>query len=435
MNNIEIIQISIDYIEENLKTEITANELAQKVGFSIFHYYRIFQNIVGIPVMQYVLHRRLMHSLYEISQGNKIIDVALSYGFDTYAGFFKAFKREYNYSPSQYVKRHVIKMPNKINLKQEVFMITHKKLKEILSYWNLENEITTDIYYEETNNISSNIWYVGDSYLIKATTNLSALKTSIDITESLQKSGLISPTPIPTKDGQNYILNNGIYFSLTKRLKGNYIKSSAIYKNDLSHARYIGEIIGQLHLILKEHDKDIMCNNNNLFESVSNWALPEVKKIMNLPENFSNEYITTFGKLYDKLPKQIIHRDPNPSNIILENDILSGFIDFESSERNIRIFDPCYASTAILSETFESSAIKKENLDKWIEIYKNVILGYDTVCKLSEEEKQALPYVIFSIQMICIAYFSTVDKYKELAEINKKMLEWLFKNKDKLFVK
>jgi AraC-like DNA-binding protein len=30
------------------------------------------------------------------------IDVALSYGFETHAGFFKAFKREFSCSPTKY---------------------------------------------------------------------------------------------------------------------------------------------------------------------------------------------------------------------------------------------------------------------------------------------------------------------------------------------
>ena len=48
--NLTIIQKSIDYIEDNLKTDITAKELSEMAGFSIFHYYRLFQSAVGMPV-------------------------------------------------------------------------------------------------------------------------------------------------------------------------------------------------------------------------------------------------------------------------------------------------------------------------------------------------------------------------------------------------
>ena len=42
-----MIQQSLDYIEENLQTEITAAELAEEAGFSMFHYYRVFQSATG----------------------------------------------------------------------------------------------------------------------------------------------------------------------------------------------------------------------------------------------------------------------------------------------------------------------------------------------------------------------------------------------------
>ena len=51
---------------------------------------------------------------------------------------------------------------------------------------------------------------------------------------------------------------------------------------------------------------------------------------------------------------------------------------------------------------------------------------------MSEKEKEALPYIVFSIQMICVAYFSESEKYAELAEINQKMLRQLITHRDML---
>ena len=91
MENRECIQQSLDQIEAELASEISANELAKKAGYSLFHYYHIFQKEVGMPVMQYIMRRRLLHGIYEIDQGEKKIDAALRYGFLTYSGFYKAF--------------------------------------------------------------------------------------------------------------------------------------------------------------------------------------------------------------------------------------------------------------------------------------------------------------------------------------------------------
>ncbi|MBU5675481.1 hypothetical protein KQI88_03510 [Alkaliphilus sp. MSJ-5] len=42
MDTIDILQRTIDYIEENLKSEISADELAKLSGFSTYHFYHIF---------------------------------------------------------------------------------------------------------------------------------------------------------------------------------------------------------------------------------------------------------------------------------------------------------------------------------------------------------------------------------------------------------
>lgn len=57
MYHINIIQQSLDYIEDNLKTEISIAELANMAGYSLYHYERIFKNLVGISISQYIKRR------------------------------------------------------------------------------------------------------------------------------------------------------------------------------------------------------------------------------------------------------------------------------------------------------------------------------------------------------------------------------------------
>lgn len=430
MRNLDIIQKSIDYIEENLKTEIVAQELADKANFSLFYYYRLFQTAVGIPIMQYIVRRKLLYAIYEISQGNKMIDTALSYGFNTYAGFYKAFKREFGYTPKQFLKNYKFNKPYKINLfKEEHIMVTHKKVREILKNWNLENEIITDIFYESGEK-NDHAFYVGDYYVIKFFANLGTLKKYVDISKSLENFGLSATTPIKTTAGEEIVEDGQLYFSLTRRLQGEHIKAFNMYKGDYKDkARFVGEIIGQLSLALAK--VDVVVNDVNIYDNVKNWALPKTKDMFNIPKRFWKDTIESFGTLYSTLPKQIIHRDPNPSNIIMAEDTW-GFIDFDLSERNVRIFDPCYATTAILSESFDEN--NEENLSEWIEIYKNIIYGYDSVTKLSDNEKKAIPYVILSNQLICCAWLSEQEKYKTIFQVNKKMTKWVCENFDKLMI-
>ena len=418
----ELIQESLDYIEDNLTCEISAQELSERAGFSLFHYYRLFQTAVGLPVMQYILRRRLLGAIYEISCGSKMIDAELRYGFETHAGFYKAFVREIGCTPAQYLKRYKVKKPYRINIfEEEHSMVSHKKVTTILKAWGLEKETVSDIYYEGTGNKNESAVYVGSDYVLKYAANLGKLKSHIAISKALENVGLYAATPVETLAGEEYLADGELYFCLTKRLPGQQVKLGAMYEEGFAEkARFIGEVIGQLSKALA--NVDALVEEADMYGSVVNWAIPQLTGKLNVSEQVFCDYEETFGALYEKLPKQVIHRDPNPGNIILAEDKW-GFIDFELSEKNVRIFDPCYAATAILSESYEDG--NEAKLAKWIQIYKNIITGYDDVVKLTEEEKKAIPYVVLSNQLLALAWFAGQEKFAELYETNKKMTEWM----------
>jgi len=421
MDNRELIQKSLDYIEQHLQAQITASELAEMAGFSLFHYYRLFQQATGLPVMQYILRRRLLHGVYAIRQGSSKTDAALAYGFDTYAGFYKAFCREYGCTPSVFLKSSRARRPCRIDItKEEAMTVTHKKAARILENWNLSMESVADIYYEGTGNRNENAFCIGQDYVLKYTANFGKLKKHIELSKALENIGLISAVPVPTAEGAEYIRDGELYYCLTRRLPGRQMVSSCFGEGD---GRFVGEIIGRLHLALKTVDACV--TDADLPGTVRNWALPRAKEALGLSEAFCEEYLAAFSRLYPALPRQIIHRDPNPGNIICAGNKW-GFIDFELAERNVRIYDPCYAATAVLSETFG-----QEN-EKWLEICRDILLGYDSVARLTEAEREAVPYVILANQFACVAWFAEQDKYREILEINKRMTLWLIENMDAL---
>jgi len=55
----------------------------------------------------------LEYALYDLSQGKRIIDVAMDYGFETHAGFTKAFKKHFGYPPSVYLLHITASPPEK----------------------------------------------------------------------------------------------------------------------------------------------------------------------------------------------------------------------------------------------------------------------------------------------------------------------------------
>lgn len=421
MDNRVIIQKSIDYIEDNLKTELTAAELAEMAHVSVFHYYRLFQQATGFPVMQYILRRRLLHGVFAMKQGSTKTDAAMTYGFDTYAGFYKAFCREFGATPSDFLSACRAKRPYRIDITgEEQIMITHKTASRILRHWNLEKETISDIYYEGSGYKNENACYVGEYYVLKYTANPEKLQTNMDVTKALADAGLLSAIPIPAADGREYIQEGGVYFCLTRRIPGSQMNSGKFNRNT---ARFVGEMIGQLHLVLSRREAPV--READLLGTVRDWALPRVRETLKLTEAFCRDYTDTLTALYPSLPRQIIHRDPNPGNIICSDEGW-GFIDFDLAERNVRIYDPCYAATAVLSETFGQRS------GDWLEIYREILRGYDSIAHLTEAERTAIPYVILANQFVCTAWFAEQEKYAEIYEVNRNMTLWLLEQSDAL---
>ena len=423
----EMIQKTLDYVDGNVKENITAEELAEAAGYSVFHFYRLFQSAVGIPVMQYVLRRKLLYVIYEIGLGRKKNEVVYEYGFETYSGFYRAFIREIGYTPAQYLREYKAKKPYKINIFQEEhIMVSNKLISEMLVKWGLRDEKVSDIVFPETGEISDSAKYVGSNMVIKYTANLGTVKKSIEISRALNNVGLTAPEVIPTTDGKEYATVGELYFTLTQKVEGERVMASGLYLDDYKEkARFIGEIVGQLDLALSKID--MIADEADLGKTFSEWAIPALKGKIDLSPEVMEKCAAQFYKIYKELPRQIIHRDPNPSNIILAKDKW-GFIDFELSEENARIFDPCYAATAILSETFKEG--NEEKLLTWVEVVKEIMCGYDSVVKMTDVEKKAIPYMILANQFVSTAFFAGKDKYVELYNINKVMTEWIGRNMD-----
>jgi len=418
MHTSDIIKSSINYIEQNLKTDITAEELASMAGYSVWHYHRLFVQYTGMSVSAYIGRLRLNRALNEIAGGRRAIDVALEYGFDTYAGFYKAFVRMYGGSPKNYLSKSEVSV-----------MFTEKELRRILANWDMPQDLPIlDVYTMDGTKVSGNVWLVGEDYILKTGSRESIL-TNMKVAKALAAQGFVASTPIPAKSGDEYLDRDQIIV-LTRGIKGNPLsKSDRFGESRREFGKKYGESIARLHRALNVIESEIQPYEQNLYTHVNEWALPEVRKQniqfnMGLPDTFFEDYITNFCILSDKLPKQLIHRDPNPSNILFDGDEVTGFIDFDLSEHNVRLWDPCYCATGILSEWRGVDDIYK----KWPDVLEGIIRGYNNVNPLTTEEKQAIFYVICSIQMICTAYFEDTDKYKELAGPSRDMLKFIWKN-------
>lgn len=94
----------IKYIHEHIKENLLLSDVAEKFGYSKWHFCVKFSEYTGISFVKYVRHFKLRLASFDIISGKKITDVALDYGYDSVGGFNKAFLAEFGCYPSSYKK-------------------------------------------------------------------------------------------------------------------------------------------------------------------------------------------------------------------------------------------------------------------------------------------------------------------------------------------
>lgn len=66
----------LEFIEDNLSQPIQYESLSKIVSCSAYEFSRIFSFMAGMPVSEYIRHRRLSQAVFDIQNGSeKIIDI------------------------------------------------------------------------------------------------------------------------------------------------------------------------------------------------------------------------------------------------------------------------------------------------------------------------------------------------------------------------
>lgn len=95
-----------EYIDLHLHDRITLKQLANAAGYSPFHAARLFKEITGRAPFDYIRAIRLTKAAVSLrDEGEKVIDVAFDFVFDSHEGFTRAFSRTFGISPNEYKKR------------------------------------------------------------------------------------------------------------------------------------------------------------------------------------------------------------------------------------------------------------------------------------------------------------------------------------------
>ena len=119
----------------------------------------------------------------------------------------------------------------------------------------------------------------------------------------------------------------------------------------------------------------------------------------------------------------MIHRDIHTSNLLFENGILTGYLDFDMSQINARVFDIVYLGCSQLVENYKDES----RLKIWQEIFAGIMQGYNELVSLSEDEIKAIPSLFVFIEVLFTAFYSKIGQL-ETAKSCVEMTNWMHEN-------
>lgn len=103
----ECIRGAIDYMEAHIREGVTPRDAARAVNVSPLYLQRGFEIVSGVSMSRYLRYRRLYLAALDLVMGKeRVLDVALRYGFETPESFTKAFTRFHGATPSQVMQDH-----------------------------------------------------------------------------------------------------------------------------------------------------------------------------------------------------------------------------------------------------------------------------------------------------------------------------------------
>ena len=84
---------AVNYLEEHLEDEIDLERVAQIACCSPFHFQRMFSYLADLPLSEYIRRRKMTRAVLDLQNSDeKIIDIALKYGYESPTAFNRAFQ-------------------------------------------------------------------------------------------------------------------------------------------------------------------------------------------------------------------------------------------------------------------------------------------------------------------------------------------------------
>ena len=100
MNNLQLIEKVLYYIDEYIYEELTYERLAEVFGYSSFHFHKIFSSVTELSITEYIRKRRLTMAHKKLCETTETVaDICYNVGFNSIQTFNRVFKDTFGMQP------------------------------------------------------------------------------------------------------------------------------------------------------------------------------------------------------------------------------------------------------------------------------------------------------------------------------------------------
>ena len=277
------------------------------------------------------------------------------------------------------------------------------------------------------NNLTQVIETTSGNYVLRTyggDRSLEHIRYELSVLKALRQKDLPFeiPAPIPTRTGELFAVLSDTIVTVSP-----YLSGSMPQTENLEQAYAAGQTLAELVKVLADIEVEVTSQIMPFppLDEFKRWALVPVdpgKLIQTLPltEEEQEQLIALLENLqalppglYETLPRQIIHRDYDQSNILMAGNVVTGILDFEFCGPDFRILDLAYALSQWPSGWW-NTGVEWSVIDAFGK-------GYLQRQKLTSAELEALP-LIFRLRAGTSLFFR-FGRYQQGLETSQTLLE------------
>lgn len=95
----------VAYINDHVAEDLSLDQLSHVFFISKFYLNNQFKRYTGLTLYQFIMKKRLTVARNMLREGVSVMDACMRCGFNDYSNFLKAFKREFDRNPKEFISK------------------------------------------------------------------------------------------------------------------------------------------------------------------------------------------------------------------------------------------------------------------------------------------------------------------------------------------